>query len=552
MTTTPRDHWWLGLALLGVAGALGLVFLGPRQSLAVIGRGPADRNILRVAFVQPLSPDPHQRSFPLPAQNLLTLGLWEPLVECDPVTGEPQPAAAASWSWSTDRRVLTLQLRPDARWSNGDHVTAHDFVRGWHRLLRQKIDTAQTLFALKNAEAYHRGKLKAADAVGVKALDDLTLQVELDHVRSAFVAELADPLLAPLHGTSQKILEERGYGDLPALLVSNGAFSFAGSTGETINLVANAHFHGRAGVRLSGVRFVRVTNLSMARLLLSAGVIDLVAPAAFGETAEPPTARSIRVERELVFAVNSLDFNVTRGPLRDARVRQALALALDRQSAIDQYDPDRFVPAWSWVPTMPGREGLTLLQEDAAEARRLLVDAGYPGGQGLPVMVMTLSLRQRSDPYPRVWADRWYQELGIRTYLAFEPPAQRGARLTAGNYDIVPNTLIATVPDPGDLLSIFLWPEELSGTKWSDPEVVRLLNKSNALTGVERLTALEAAERRAMDFLPAIPTTFERRQAAMAAEVRGWYGDPLARQALKRLWLEPLPWNRPVNLETGS
>ncbi|MSU47119.1 MAG: hypothetical protein EXS42_08370 [Lacunisphaera sp.] len=96
--------------------------------------------MLRVAYTQKLSPDPHWRLFPLSTYNQFILSLWEPLVECDPATGEPQPSAAESWIWSADRKVLTLKLRPDARWNNGDRVTAHDFVRAWLRLLRQRVD----------------------------------------------------------------------------------------------------------------------------------------------------------------------------------------------------------------------------------------------------------------------------------------------------------------------------------------------------------------------------------------------------------------------------
>ncbi len=539
MTTTSRVHWWTGLALLAAAGALGAVFLGPQNTLPSLDRSAADRDVLRVAFVQVLSPDPHRRSFPMPAQNLFTLGLWEPLVECDPLTGQPEPAAAQSWAWSDDHRTLVLRLRPAGRWSNGEAVTAHDFVRSWRRLLRQRIDVAQTLFGLRNAEAYHRGKLADPAEVGVRALDDLTLQVELEQVRSAFVAELADPLLAPMHASNDQILEQKAYLRTPASLVSNGPFYLTTASEENLMLATNPHYHARAGIRLAGVRFVRASNPSTSPLLLAAGVVDLVAPAPFGDFACPVGVRPVRAERELVFAVNAIDFNSTRGPLRDPRIRQALALALDRRTAIARHDPDRLVPAWSWVPSMPGRDGLVCLREDATEARRLLAEAGHPGGSGLPVFVMSVPVRMREDPYPRAWCDQWFRELGVKVYIAYEPPPLRSARMAAGDYDLIPNTLVATVPDASDLLSIFLWPPELSGTKWGDPEVVRLLHEANALSGPARLAMLEQAERRVMTSLPTVPTTFERRQALMADEVRGWYGDPLARQSLKRLWLVP-------------
>src|SRR5689334_4588890 len=142
MTPTSRSHWWTTLALSSAVALMLAVFLGPRQALPVLPRPAGDENILRVGYVQDLQIDPHHRTFPFPVQNQFILSLWEPLIECDPDTGQPQPAAAESWVWSADRLTLTLKLRPDGRWSNGEPVTAHDVVRGWQRLLHQGVEVA--------------------------------------------------------------------------------------------------------------------------------------------------------------------------------------------------------------------------------------------------------------------------------------------------------------------------------------------------------------------------------------------------------------------------
>ena len=541
MTTTSRIHWWISVALLMLCGLMAMVFWGPRESLAVVPRRPEDRNFLRVAYAQYLLPDPHRRTLPFPTHNHFILSLWEPLVECDPATGQPQPAAAESWEWSADRLTLTLKLRPDARWSNGDPVTAHDFVRSWLRLLRQRMELAQTLFMLKNAEAYHLGRLSETREVGVHAIDNLTLRLELAQIRSTLVAELADPLLSPLHYTSEKVLADGSYFYDPARLTTNGPFRLVQANYDGFRLEVCEYYHGRAGIRLTGAEFIRVDNLAIAPLLLAAGVVDMVSPAAYGGGGEMPTNRQVTRKSELVLAVSSLDFNVTRGPLRDIRVRQALALALDRAGTIKKYDTGRLVPAWSWVPDMPGREGLVLLKEDADEARRLLATAGYPGGKGFPVLNMALTIGSSKDPYPSAWTERWFQELGVKTHISYEPMPVRAQRLMAGDYDVLYGTLIATVPDAGDLLGGFLWPAEYSNTKWIDQEMIHLLNEANTKMGPERLEVLEKAERLAMAAVPTVPVTFTRRQAMLAAEVQGWYADPLGRQSIKRLWLAHAP-----------
>jgi len=552
MTTTPRDHWWTSLALLVLGGGLALVFLGPRESLPGVARGAQDRDVLRIVYTQALRPDPHVRMLPLSTYNQFILSLWEPLVECDPLTGEPQPAAAASWTWSEDHRLLTLRLRPDGRWSNGDPVTAQDFVRAWQRLLRARIDLAYTLFPVKNAEAYHRGQREQPEMVGLRALDELTLQVELDQPRTTLLAELSDPLLAPLHHSTEQALADRKFFARPAALVTNGPFRLQRANADGYRLEASPAYHGRAGVRLAGVQFIRANSPSMGALMVSAGKADLMPSASLSAERTWPTRRALAVETELELGVVGSYFNVTRGPLRDLRVRRALALALNREELIEESDRARLVPAWSWVPDMPGRPGLVLFNEDAAEARRLLAEAGYPEGRGFPVLRMALPLWMEGNPYPAACSERWFKELGIRTYVAYESPARRSERINAGDYDVIYGSLIATVPDPADLLTSFTMPAEFSETKWRDDETIRLMAEANQKTGSERLALVEQAERRAMAAVPAVPLMFERRHTLRAAEVRGWYGDPLARQSPKRLWLEA-PATAPSGyLHTGT
>jgi oligopeptide transport system substrate-binding protein len=541
MTTTSRLHWWLSLALLLVGGCLAVVFLGPEKSLAIQRRAAADENVLRVVYTQLLQPDPHVRLFPMSSYNLFVLSLWEPLVECDPATGEPRPAAATGWSWSPDYRTLTVQLRADARWSNGDPVRAADFVRAWRRLLRKRIDLAYGLFPVKNAEAFHRGKMDKPESVGLRALGDFTLQVELEQPRTSFVAELADPLLAPLHESTEKVLTEQQVYRQPDSLVTNGPFRLIAINADGYRLERNPFYHDRGQVRLAGVKFIRTTYAATGALLVASGGADVVPSMSYVPERVRPTDRPVVVESELTLGVVANYFNVTRGPLRDVRVRQALALALDRENLIEEADRSRLVPAWSWVPDMPGRKGLGLFEENTIKARRLLAEAGYADGKGLPVFRMSLPAWMEGDAYAAASAERWYRELGVRTYVAYEPLTVRSKRLADGDYDITYGSVVATVPDAADLLSSFTMPGEYSETKWHDDETSSLLAEANHKTGAGRLALLEQAERRAMAAVPAVPLMFERRNMLHSADVQGWYTDPLARQSPKRLWLEAAP-----------
>src|SRR5688572_20439625 len=247
MTTSSRAHWWATLALSGLVVAMLCAFLGPRRSLAVMPRSAEDQQVLRVAYVQNLQLDPHRRSFPFPVQNQFILSLWEPLIECDPETGQPLPAAAESWVWSADRRTLTLKLRADGRWSNGDRVVAEDFVRAWRRLLRQGMDVAGVLFPLKNARAFHEGKAKPED-VGVEVVDDSTLRLILAEVRSTLVTELADPLLVPLHASTEAILKDGRFLRDPQAVVSNGAFQLTRASKDGFRVAISRRYRDHGAV----------------------------------------------------------------------------------------------------------------------------------------------------------------------------------------------------------------------------------------------------------------------------------------------------------------
>ena len=540
MTPTSRIPWWMAFAMAGAGVLMLAVFLAPRNDLPVLARPASDARVLRIVYPQVITPDPHRWNFFLPSQSQLILSLWEPLVECDPESGQPQPAAAESWRWSDDRLTLTVKLRPDGRWCNGDPVTAHDYVRSWRRLIGQELDWCAALFPVKNAEAIHRGELADSAALGVEAVDDLTLRISLNAVRSTFVAELADPLLVPLHTSSPEVFKQRAFFQSPELLVTNGAFRLVKAGPEGFRLAVSPHYRDRADLRLSGLEFIRADNASMARLLVAVGRADIANPPATGAPSGMPTTRCVTEQTEMVLRINSLDLNVARAHLRDVRVRRALALAINRAGSIAASDADVNVPAYSWVPDMPGRPSLSVMREDADEARRLLADAGYPGGRGFPVLVLPVNPYRENFANLQAWTDQWHRELGVRTYLAMGTTEERKRRMETGDFDIALNGLIATVPDAGDLLSVFAYPERFNIPSWRNPEFTRMMTEANQKAGIERMALLEQFERRALEDALTIPMLFERRRTLLAIEVAGWYPDPLGRQALKRLAIEPL------------
>lgn len=535
MNSAARLPWWTALCLVAALGLLGGAFFGRRQELAISPRAPGDEQVLRIVYTQKLPIDPHQRTFPLAVQNQFILALWEPLIECDPVTGQPQPAAAESWEWSPDRLTLTLKLRADGRWSNGERVTANDFVRAWQRLLKLDVELAAVLYPLKNAQAFNRGEVADPAKVGMEAIDELTLRLSLANVRSTLVTELADPLLVPLHASNEATLKAGTALSDPAKLVTNGAFVLTGASARGYRVAVSPTYRERKSIKLTGVEFLRADNAKVGRLLVASGQADLMSPVFGFEAAAFPTARPVTTATEMALTVTTLDLNTSHGPLRDERVRRALSLALPRAAALRKGKDDTMAPAYSWVPDMPGRPGLKLLHEDPEEARRLMAEAGYPNGEGFPVLRLPIPLAWREIDFIEAWTEAWHRELGVRTYLVREKGEMRVQHLQKGDYDIFYNGLVATVPDAGDMLGTFTMPGVYSASRWENPEVNRLMREADRKAGAERLALLERVERIVMDAVPTIPALFEQRRTLLATEIEGWYADPLGRQSLKRL-----------------
>ena len=518
---------------------MAMIFNGRVGPLEIRRRPDTDRGFLRVVCTQPMSPDPQWRNYNLTQYNQFILSLWEPLVECDPVTGQPLPAVAESWQLSPDQLTMTVHLRARARWSNGDPVTAGDFVRSWLRLLKQNRELGEILAPLKNSRAFQKGELRPGQRVGVYAIDDLTLQIELEKPRPTLMMELADPVLSPLHKTNEAAFESKSYLETGPALVTNGPFRMVRANYDGYRMETNPHYWDAAAVKLAGLQFVRADSSRVGELMLAAGLVDFLAPTPLGKEHEFLTSRPFVVKSEFEPTIHSININTARPPLGDGRVRQALALALNREESIEAHDRGHLIPAWSWVPEMPGRAGLKLLKEDPAEARRLLAAAGYPGGRGFPVLQWSIMKQQRPNHFAQDWAERWFRELGVRTYITYEGPQKSKERMKTGDYDLSYSRVTATVPDAGDLLGVFNWPVEITGTNWSDQEVTDWLAGANATEGAEHLALLEKVERRVMAELSCIPVMFERRQTMLASEVHGWYPDPLSRENLKRLSLAP-------------
>ena len=225
---------------------------------------------------EPQSLDPHIATG-VPEHHII-MALMEGLVHKDSDTLGPTPGVAESWTVSDDGRVYTFKLRDDARWSNGDEHNAHDFVWSWWRALQPALGNlyAYMYFPILNAREYYKGEVTDFSKVGVKALDDLTLQITLNNPTPYFLQLLDHYSMYPVHkGTVEKFgaPDERGTRwTYAGNLVGNGPFKLASwEINRAIEVERNIFYWGNDDVKLNKIVFYPTENLTTEERMFRAG-----------------------------------------------------------------------------------------------------------------------------------------------------------------------------------------------------------------------------------------------------------------------------------------
>ncbi len=313
-------------------------------------------------------------------------GLFEGLLAFDSAA-HAVPGVAETWDISADKRVYTFHLRHNALWSNGDPVTASDFAASWRRALAPETasDYASQLYFIKNGQPYNEGTLKDFSKVGVRVVNDFTLEVTLENPTPFFLDLCAFPTLYPVHLPTVK-----RYGDdwiKPGKLVCNGPFMLeAWRINDHIRLVKNPRYWDAAHVALRTIDVLPTSTANPALIFYIRGLADLLM-----DKGLVPVSLVTDLQKRPDFhaapflGTYFLRFNCTKPPFNDARVRKAFALVIDKKLLVKKITRAGEPVATSFVP--PGTAGYTSppgLDRDPELARKLLAEAGYPGGRNFP------------------------------------------------------------------------------------------------------------------------------------------------------------------------
>ncbi|WP_158630010.1 peptide ABC transporter substrate-binding protein [Cohnella sp. AR92] len=447
-------------------------------------------------------------------------GLFEGLVRLNE-KGEVIPAMAKFWKISADGRTYTFTLRSSAKWSNKQPVSAWDFEYAWKRALAPDSANAYAfkLFMIANAQKYNQGALKDASNVGVRALNSYTLQVTLKEKTSYFLRLLAEDVYKPVNA---KIAKANPYWSLAAsTVVTNGPFKLKKWDDNRISAVRNPDYYASKEIRLAEVTFVQPATGSLEnaysnkQIDLAAGNVD---PSTLS-SADAHDWQSVPIASTYFY-----QFNTTQPPFNNAKIRKALAMAVERDTIRYGNPGFGFV---SWGIQGDGEfyrsqfADSTYFQEDAAQARELLKEGLKEEGlTELPEFSIIINdLASHAEIAEDVIAS-WEKNLGITATYESQSFGELLENRKHLDYSIARAGWGADYNDPSSFLEYFAsWsPDNDSG--WSDPTYDGYLKQARQTSDPTIQMHLYAqAEKLLMDQMVILPLYYYVSNLLMRSDV---------------------------------
>ena len=491
--------------------------------------GALAQDVLRVGNMgEPATLDPHH-----------VAGVWENRIIGDLFLGlttegpdgSVVPGAAESWTLSDDGTVYTFKLR-DHTWSDGTPVTADDFVFALRRILHPETAAkyASLLYPIKNAEELNSAKMEGMENLGVRAIDDKTLEITLKAPTPYFIEQLTHYTAFPV----PKHLVEK-YGDdwiKKENIASNGAYVLEEWVPNThVRLAKNKDFYDATNVAIEKVEFYPTEDRGAVQKRFRAGEIDIAKD--FASEQFDFLKKELPDETQVApyLGIYYYPINSNKPPFNDVRVRQALSMAIDREAITDKVLKTGEVPAYSFVPPGTGNYGDpayvswidTPYAERVEKAKALLAEAGY--GPDKPLK-FTLSYNT-SENHKRIAiavTSMWKQNLGVQAELFNQEVTPHYDNLEQNNFDVARAGWIADYNDAQNFLYLL---ETRTGRqnygRWSNAEFDKLMEQAATTTDMDKRAALlRQAEAIAMEEQPVIPIYYYVSKNLVSTHVVGW------------------------------
>jgi len=462
-------------------------------------------------------------------------------------SGELEGGVAESWSVSDDGMVYRFDLRSDAKWSNGEPITANDFVFSFRRLVNPETGAfyADFVSMIENAKQIVAGELPVTE-LGVDAIDDRTLVIRLEKPTPYFPQLLTHPSTSPLNARS---IEEHGDRfTRPGNLVSNGAYKLDSYTlGSLTTLTKNEFYWERDTVKIDKVRYIKIVSEEAMYNQYRAGELHITGtvPSSKFEAIREERPNELRVAPQL--GVYYYGFNMKKEPFaNNKKLRQALSMAIDRDILVTAVTRRGELPAYSWVP--PGIEGydppgftykgMSKAQREA-EAKRLYKEAGY--SEENPVSFeLRYNIGENEQLIAVAIQSMWKEVLGADVELVNEEFQTllsniRGMQVT----QLFRLSWIGDYFDPHTFLDLLDSGSPQNMTGYSNTEFDRLMEEAALeLNTKKRLALLERAEAIILQDHPVIPLYYYVSKHLVKEEVKGWQETTIDFHPSQFLWLD--------------
>jgi oligopeptide transport system substrate-binding protein len=439
-------------------------------------------------------------------EHTIALALFEGLTTLHPKTLVPIPGIAERWDVSPDGRTYVFHLRPSV-WSNGEPLTAQDFVYSWRRALDPKTASfyADMLHALKNGEAFNKGTVTDPAEVGVRALDALTLEARLENPLPYFLELTAFGTYSPVHRATVEAHGDRW--TRPEHIVSNGPFVLTDwRQNDRVVMKKNPHYWNADRVVLQEIQALAIDDAETALKKFQAGEVDWIRDVPAVKVAD--LARLPGFRYAPAFACYFYRFNVNRPPLDDRRVRRALALAIDKDAIARYIQRAGQRPARSFVPpVLRDYQAVEGPAYDPAAARRLLAEAGFPDGRGFPSLEIMYNTSDDHKAIAETIQYLWRTHLGVTVDLRNQEWKVYLDSTNRLRYDIARSNWIGDYNDPSTFLDMFITDGGNNRTGWSNARYDECLRLARQEPDHARRTRLfQEAERILVDDeMPIVP-----------------------------------------------
>ncbi len=454
-------------------------------------------------------------------------------------SGVVQPGIAESWETSEDGKTVTFHLR-ESNWSDGSPLTANDFVYSWLRAMDPATASEYSwLWEYTNvvgAWDFVTGE-GTKEAVGISAPDDYTFVVQLTDPTDYFVSLMAFYHFMPVKQSAVEAVggEDGVWASTPELFVGNGAFVLTEYTiGEGLRMEKNPEYWNADAVKLTAINGAFIDTATTAYLAYQAGDLDFIPDVPVDEIprliAEDPNFYVFPLLGTYYY-----NFNMDLELWSDVRVRRALALGFDRQLICDTLGSGQ-VPAAGFIPpgfldadgndffSVAGTYGLYTDASGVPEAQQLLVDAGYPGGEGFPTFVLMYNTSEAHQTVAEIMQEQWKTNLGINCTLENQEWATFQDTRTQGNYEVSRGGWLTDFMDPIGMLGIF---KDLNvaynDPNYYNPDFEAALDRAaSATTAEDHFAALYEAQDIFMNDMPIIPVYHYSDFMLASDKLEGW------------------------------